>query len=103
VIRGAGRITRFFAGLARKGRTSAPRWTKFCMINGLPGMAAIEQDGTLQTIAVEIAAGRIAAISGVRNPDKLGHLGAILPRAWAAPQVPPLHRGAGDTMLHCSK
>lgn len=44
-------------------------------------MVTIEQDGTLQTIAVEIAAGRIAAISVVRNPETLGHLGAILPRA----------------------
>lgn len=81
VIARAGRIARFFAGLARKGRNPTQLWLKSCIINGLPGMVTIEQDGTLQTIAVEIAAARVAAIYVVRNPEKLGHLAAILPRA----------------------
>lgn len=44
-------------------------------INGLPGFVTIEQDDTLQTTALQIADGKIAAIYVMRNPDKLRHLG----------------------------
>jgi len=43
-------------------------------INGLPGFITLEADGELQTTALEIEDGRIAAIYIVRNPDKLRHL-----------------------------
>jgi len=43
-------------------------------INGLPGFISLEGDGEIQTTAVEIEAGKIAAIYVVRNPDKLKHL-----------------------------
>ena len=43
-------------------------------INGLPGFVTEEPDGELQTTALEIADGKIAAIYVVRNPDKLKHL-----------------------------
>ena len=43
-------------------------------INGLPGFITREADGELQTTALEIDDGRIAAIYVMRNPDKLGHL-----------------------------
>jgi RNA polymerase sigma-70 factor (ECF subfamily) len=43
-------------------------------INGLPGFISLEADGELQTTALEIEHGKIAAIYVVRNPDKLRHL-----------------------------
>ncbi|ATE64623.1 sigma-70 family RNA polymerase sigma factor [Rhizorhabdus dicambivorans] len=43
-------------------------------INGLPGFVTREADGELQTTALDIEDGRIAAIYVVRNPDKLKHL-----------------------------
>ena len=45
-----------------------------CLVNGLPGIVSREADGVLQTTALEIEGGRIAAIYVVRNPDKLRHL-----------------------------
>ncbi len=43
-------------------------------INGLPGFVTREADGELQTTALDIEGGKIAAIYVVRNPDKLRHL-----------------------------
>jgi len=43
-------------------------------INGLPGFVSREADGELQTTALDIEGGKIAAIYVVRNPDKLKHL-----------------------------
>jgi len=42
-------------------------------INGLPGFITLEADGELQTTALEIEDGKLAAIYVVRNPDKLRH------------------------------
>jgi RNA polymerase sigma-70 factor (ECF subfamily) len=72
-IRGCGRILRFYAGLARKGRIPQAV-VRPARINGLPGYVLLEADGTLQTVAIEAEDGAIAAIYVVRNPDKLGHL-----------------------------
>ncbi|WP_442582569.1 sigma-70 family RNA polymerase sigma factor [Mesorhizobium sp. ASY16-5R] len=43
-------------------------------VNGLPGFVTLEADGELQTTALEIEDGKVAAIYVVRNPDKLRHL-----------------------------
>jgi RNA polymerase sigma-70 factor (ECF subfamily) len=43
-------------------------------VNGLPGFVTLEADGELQTTALDIENGKIAAIYVVRNPDKLRHL-----------------------------
>jgi len=43
-------------------------------VNGLPGFVTLESDGELQTTALDIEDGKIAAIYVVRNPDKLKHL-----------------------------
>jgi RNA polymerase sigma-70 factor (ECF subfamily) len=43
-------------------------------VNGLPGFVTLEADGELQTTALEIVDGKVAAIYVVRNPDKLKHL-----------------------------
>jgi len=89
LIRGRGHIMRLYAGLARKRRL--PRTGALMhplRINGLPGFVSVEADGTVQTVAFEIAGEQISAIYVVSNPDKLGHL---------APKVhgdrpPSLHR-----------
>lgn len=43
-------------------------------INGLPGFLTLESDGELQTTALDVRDGKIAAIYVMRNPDKLRHL-----------------------------
>jgi RNA polymerase sigma-70 factor (ECF subfamily) len=43
-------------------------------VNGLPGFVTLEADGELQTTALDVEDGKIAAIYVVRNPDKLRHL-----------------------------
>ncbi|WP_127903488.1 sigma-70 family RNA polymerase sigma factor [Solirhodobacter olei] len=47
---------------------------RFGFVNGLPGFVTLEPDGEMQTTALEIEDGKIAAIYVVRNPDKLRHL-----------------------------
>jgi hypothetical protein len=44
------------------------------LVNVLPGFITLEADGELQTTALEIEDGKVAAIYVVRNPDKLRHL-----------------------------
>jgi RNA polymerase sigma-70 factor (ECF subfamily) len=66
---GRDRVARFFAGLGRKarvGRDHRPAW-----INGLPGYITRFEDGSLQTMALEIEGGLIRAVYVVRNPEKL--------------------------------
>ncbi len=76
---GRDRIARFFAGLARKARLPRAVVVRPARVNGLPGFVSLEEDGTLQTVAVEAAAGAlIGAIYIVRNPDKLRHLAPVL-------------------------
>jgi RNA polymerase sigma-70 factor, ECF subfamily len=58
-------------------RPGSPRITRDSFagfVNGLPGFVTLEADGELQTTALEIEDGNIAAIYVVRNPDKLRHL-----------------------------
>jgi RNA polymerase sigma-70 factor (ECF subfamily) len=53
-------------------------------IDGLPGLISLERGELLQTTALEIRDGRIAAIYVVRNPDKLRHLTDALDAAQVA-------------------
>ena len=72
-MRGIERALRLFAGLRRK-YTSAPTLLRTATINGLPGYVSIDRGDVLQTTALDVRDGRIAAIYIVRNPDKLRHL-----------------------------
>ena len=63
-----------FARIAKVFANTPPPRPHFCMINGLPGFVTAEFDGVLQTTAIEIREGKIAAIYVMRNPDKLRHL-----------------------------
>lgn len=55
-------------------RDNPSKLVRFGFINGLPGFVTLEVDGELQTTALDVEDGRIAAIYVVRNPDKLRHL-----------------------------
>ena len=50
---------------------------RYGRINGLPGFITMEPDGQVQTTALAIEDGRIAAIYVMRNPDKLRHLDTL--------------------------
>jgi RNA polymerase sigma-70 factor (ECF subfamily) len=65
------KVNAFLAALFRHNPSKLVR-TGF--INGLPGFITLEADGELQTTALDIEDGKIAAIYVVRNPDKLRHL-----------------------------
>jgi RNA polymerase sigma-70 factor (ECF subfamily) len=51
------------------------RLVRYGFVNGLPGFVTVEQNGTLQTTALQIESGKIVAVYVTRNPDKLRHLG----------------------------
>jgi RNA polymerase sigma-70 factor (ECF subfamily) len=65
------RVHRNLAALFRK---NGSKLVRAGYVNGLPGFVTLEADGELQTTALEIEDGKIAAIYVVRNPDKLKHL-----------------------------
>jgi RNA polymerase sigma factor (sigma-70 family) len=77
VIRGIERALRLFAGIKRK-YPDAPVMLTRAEIDGLPGYISHERGGVLQTTALEVRDGRIAAIYMTRNPDKLRHVVAAL-------------------------
>lgn len=72
-IIGREKVLRLIAGLAAK-PGNAPRWISAATIDGLPGFIAFDRWGTLQTTALAIEDGRIAAFYSVRNPDKLARI-----------------------------
>ncbi len=55
-------------------RKARSKLVRVGFINGLPGFVTLEGDGELQTTALELVDGKIAAIYITRNPDKLRHL-----------------------------
>lgn len=78
VIRGLDRAVRLFLGVARK-PAYRPELIRTAMIDGLPGYLSIDRGNVLQTTALELREGRIAAIYIVRNPDKLRHVAGLHP------------------------
>ncbi len=77
VIHGIDRVLRLFAGIARKAHLR-PVLLRAVTIDGLPGFVSIDRGELLQTTALEIQGGKIAAIYIVRNPDKLKHVANTL-------------------------
>jgi RNA polymerase sigma-70 factor (ECF subfamily) len=67
-------VMRVHTRLAELFRDHASKLVRTGLINGLPGFVTLEADGELQTTALDIEDGKIAAIYVVRNPDKLKHL-----------------------------
>jgi RNA polymerase sigma-70 factor (ECF subfamily) len=78
VIRGIERAVRLFEGLRRKKVGYHPRMVRRVTIDGLPGYVSVDRGEVLQTTALDIRDGRIAAIYIVRNPDKLRHVVAAM-------------------------
>jgi RNA polymerase sigma-70 factor (ECF subfamily) len=60
--------------LAAQFQMNGSKLVRAGFVNGLPGFITLEADGELQTTALEIEDGKVAAIYVVRNPDKLRHL-----------------------------
>ncbi len=77
IIHGIDRALRLFSGLRRKSKY-APKLLQTATINGLPGYISMDRGDVLQTTALDVRNGRIAAIYIVRNPDKLRHIAAAL-------------------------
>jgi len=73
-VLGFEQVMKLHEGLAALFRKHASRLVRTCFINGLPGFVTREADGELQTTALEIENGKVAAIYVMRNPDKLRHL-----------------------------
>jgi len=67
-------VMKVHEGLAALFRKSGSRLVRVGFVNGLPGFITLEADGELQTTALEIKDGKVAAIYVVRNPEKLRHL-----------------------------
>jgi RNA polymerase sigma-70 factor (ECF subfamily) len=72
---GLDNVMQLHAALAPIFAENMSRVVRYGFINGLPGFVTIEQDDMLQTTALQIEDGKIAAIYVMRNPDKLRHLG----------------------------
>ena len=73
-ILGFAAVMKTHEGLAALFRKHGSRLVRTGFINGLPGFVTRESDGELQTTALEIENGKVAAIYVMRNPDKLRHL-----------------------------
>lgn len=73
IVRGLDRAIRLFQGVRRK-HADQPRLLRTVTIDGLPDYVSIDRGEVLQTTALELRDGRIAAIYIVRNPDKLRHV-----------------------------
>ena len=67
-------VMKLHQALADLFRKNGSKLVRTGFVNGLPGFITLEADGELQTTALEIEDGKIAAIYVVRNPDKLRHL-----------------------------
>ncbi|MEP6567792.1 MAG: sigma-70 family RNA polymerase sigma factor [Mesorhizobium sp.] len=73
-ILGLDAVLRQYAYIASRIPENGSKLVRVGFVNGLPGFVSLEADGELQTTALEIEDGKIAAIYVVRNPDKLRHL-----------------------------
>lgn len=71
-IRGAERISRFFAGV-RAIIQRLPRSLP-ATVNGFAGFVMRENDGSVDTLAIEHSDGRVVAIYLTRKPEKLQHV-----------------------------
>ncbi|MDQ0465161.1 RNA polymerase sigma-70 factor (ECF subfamily) [Caulobacter ginsengisoli] len=74
-IFGVEKAIRLIEGVLRKFPPPEGVTPRLARVNGMPGIVLVHPDGTVhQTMALEIAGDRIAAVYTVRNPDKLAGL-----------------------------
>lgn len=76
-IHGIDDMLKLHGSLARFFAKDMSKIVRYGFINGLPGFVTMEAGGLLQTTALAIEQGRIVGIYVTRNPEKLGHLGAV--------------------------
>jgi RNA polymerase sigma-70 factor (ECF subfamily) len=69
---GARQIARVLLGFSRR----PPRQVRMALVNGSPGLVLTDADGVLTVLALTADAGRITAIDVIRDPAKLGRVGA---------------------------
>ena len=74
VILGFDAVMKALEYLATLLRENPSKLVRVRLINGLPGFISQEADGEVQTTALDIEDGGVAAVYVVRNPDKLKHL-----------------------------
>ena len=74
VVLGFDAVMQQYARVAEWLQKNGSTLVRVGFVNGLPGFITLEADGELQTTALDIEDGKIAAIYVVRNPDKLRHL-----------------------------
>ncbi len=68
-VTGPDRVGRLLLGLARKASPAVQ--VRRALVNGTPGFVFLEAGHVIQTLALEVGGGRIAALYVTRNPDKL--------------------------------
>ena len=73
-IFGFNRVIRLHEALSALFKRFGSQLVRIGFVNALPGFVTREADGELQTTALQVEDGKIAAIYVVRNPDKLRHL-----------------------------
>jgi RNA polymerase sigma-70 factor (ECF subfamily) len=73
-IRGRDKIIRFLAGLMRKRTLTLPQFVVPTRLNGMPGFILVDGEGQIETLALDIRGERIAALYGIRNPNKLARI-----------------------------
>ena len=73
-ILGAERVAQFIVAVLRAHPPPSGTKVRYAHVNGLPGFVIERGGGAVETTAFDIRDGRIVAIYGVRNPDKLKHL-----------------------------
>lgn len=75
-IRGADRILRFFAGIARK--QTRPWQFRRLLVNGDPGLAALDADGLRFALVPTVRGDGVGEVLMIANPDKLAAVAAAL-------------------------
>jgi RNA polymerase sigma-70 factor (ECF subfamily) len=71
---GVADVLAFLRGISARGNYEAPTWMRPVRVNGLPGFIVSDPQGLGVWVVEPGEGGRIAAIYGMRNPDKLRHL-----------------------------
>ena len=73
-VKGLAKAVALIMGVRRKWPPPAGTTVRLARINGCPGLVLAVDGKVFQTMALEIEAGRIAAVYTVRNPEKLAGL-----------------------------
>jgi RNA polymerase sigma-70 factor (ECF subfamily) len=75
-VQGARRVARTFGAWVRQRRAGTTM--RRVELNGQPGVLILDaEDRLISAMALQIADGRVQAITSVVNPDKLAHLGEV--------------------------